>query len=217
PLWFTVLAVPGTKITATALPETAWAQGGWRPQRERRGGPRGDERRSGRNSTLELSDDRDRTADRQTEIAVCASLVDRDFGKPVRVLVREARAERPIAEGPRALEHAARRGELGVGRQHRRPQAGHGIAEVINVDDFGEVVRPVRSAVRVILARPAWRRLAARQHGCDRREQVAAMEARRQALRLKVDVPAARVCGAALDQLEQAVARADVPAAVGLD
>src|SRR5262249_7043930 len=40
---------------------------------------------------------------------------------------------------------------------------------------------------------------------------------RREALRLKVDVPTARLCGAALDQLEQAVARADVPAAVGLD
>src|SRR5215472_6162643 len=87
------------------------------------GSPRGDERRSGRGSTLELNDDRDRAADRKTKIAVRAALVDRDFGKPVRVLVPEGRAGRPIAERPRVLEHAARRGELGVGRQHRRAQA----------------------------------------------------------------------------------------------
>src|SRR5262245_22133979 len=105
--------------------------------------PSWDERRSRRNSTLELNDDRDRTADRKTEIAVRAALVDRDFGKSVRILVPEGRAGRPIAERPRVLQHAARRGELGVGRQHRRAQAGHGIAEVIDVDDFGEVVRPV--------------------------------------------------------------------------
>jgi hypothetical protein len=85
---------------------------------------------------------------------------------------------RPIAERPRVLEHAARGGELGIGRQHRCAQAGHGIAEVIDVDDFGEVVRPVSSAIRVILARPAWWWLAAREHGCDRREQVAAVKAR---------------------------------------
>ena len=88
---------------------------------------------------------------------------------------------------------------------------------MVDVDDFGEVVGPVSSAIRIVLARPAWGRLAARQHGCDWREQVAAVRARRQAPRLKVDVPAARRCGAALDQLQQAVARADVPAAVGLE
>src|SRR5262245_64256412 len=175
---------------------------------------RGNERTT---ATLELSDDLDRTADRKTKIAVCAPAIDRDFGKPVRILVPESRARRPIAEGPRVLEHAARRGKFGIGRQHRCPQAGHGIAEVIDVDDFGEVVRPLSSAIRVILARPAWWRLAAREHGCDRREQVAAVKARGQALRLKVDVPAARLCGAALNQLEQAVARAGVREAVGLE
>src|SRR5262245_61881667 len=129
-------------------------------------------------ATLELSDDLDRTADGKTEIAIRATLVDRDFGKPVRILVPERRAGWPIAKRPRVLEYAARRRELGAGRQHRCPQAGHGIAEVIDVDDFGKVVRPVSSAVRVILARPAWWRLAAREHGRDRRKQVAAVKAR---------------------------------------
>src|SRR5215831_2618917 len=160
-------------------------------------------------ATLELSDGLDRTADRKTKIAVCATLVDSDFGKPVRILVPEGRAGRPIAERPRVLDYAARRGKFGIGRQHRCPQAGHGIAEVIDVDDFGEVVRPVSSATRVILARPARWRLAAREQGCDRCEQVAAVKARRQALRFKVDVEAARLCGAALDQLKQSIARTD--------
>src|ERR1700747_159791 len=89
-----------------------------------RGAPRGDERRSGGNSTLELSDDFDRTADCKPKIAVRATLVDRDFGKPVRILVPEGRAGRAIAEGPCALERAPRGGELGVGRPHRRPHTG---------------------------------------------------------------------------------------------
>ncbi|WP_281406680.1 hypothetical protein [Mesorhizobium sp. B2-3-5] len=43
------------------------------------------------------------------------------------------------------------------------------------------------------------------------------MEAGRQALWLPVDIPAQRLSRAALDQLEQAVAGADIPATVGLD
>jgi len=128
-----------------------------------RGAPRGDERRSGGNSTLELSDDFDRTADCKPKIAVRATLVDRDFGEPVRILVPEGRARRAIAEGPCALEHAPRGGKLSVGRQRRRPQAGDGIAEMVDVDDFGEVVGPLPSAIRIVLARPASGRLAARQ------------------------------------------------------
>src|SRR5262245_22825148 len=129
-------------------------------------------------ATVELSDDIDRTADGKTELAIRATLVDRDFGKPVRILVPEGRAGWPIAKRPRVLDHAARRGKFGIGRQHRCPQAGHGIAEVIDVDDFGKVVRPVSSAVRVTLARPARWRLAAREHGCDRPKPVAAVKAR---------------------------------------
>src|SRR5262245_10453491 len=88
---------------------------------------------------------------------------------------------------------------------------------MIDVDDLAEVVRPVRPAVRAIRARlPGWR-LAARQHGCDRRKEVAPVKAGRETLRLPVDVPTARLSSAALDQLEQAVAGADVPPAVGLD
>jgi hypothetical protein len=43
------------------------------------------------------------------------------------------------------------------------------------------------------------------------------VETRREALGLPIDVPTPRGYGAALNQLEQAVARSDVPAAVGLD
>jgi len=43
------------------------------------------------------------------------------------------------------------------------------------------------------------------------------MKASRETLRLPGDVPTARLAGTALDQLEQAVAGADKPAAVGLE
>ena len=88
---------------------------------------------------------------------------------------------------------------------------------MIDVNDLAQIVRPISFAMRVILARPARRRLAARQHGCDWCEEITPVKARRQALRLPVDVPAARGCGTALDQLEQTVAGADIPAAVGFE
>src|SRR6516165_10661825 len=84
------------------------------------GCPGGPERKSDRNSTLELNDNLDRTSDRKTKIAVSAAAIDRDFRKPVRILVPEGCAGRAIAEGARAPEHAPRGGELGVGRQRRR-------------------------------------------------------------------------------------------------
>src|SRR2546430_15431001 len=87
---------------------------------------------------------------------------------------------------------------------------------MVDVNDLAEVVRPICPAIRVISARPAWWRLAARQHGCDRCEEIAPVKARREALWLPV-VPAARLSGTALDQLEQAVAGADIPPAVGLE
>ena len=43
------------------------------------------------------------------------------------------------------------------------------------------------------------------------------MKGGREMLRLPVDVPTRRLSGTALDQLEQAVAGADIPAAVGLE
>jgi hypothetical protein len=39
---------------------------------------------------------------------------------------------------------------------------------MVDVDDLTEVVRPVRAAIRAILARLAGRRLAVRRHGRDR-------------------------------------------------
>src|SRR5215475_11561265 len=87
---------------------------------------------------------------------------------------------------------------------------------MVDVDDLTEVVRPVCAAIRAILAPRAGWRLAVRQHGCDRREEVAPVKAGREALRPPVDVPAARLCGMAQDQLKQTVAGADVPPAVGL-
>src|SRR5262245_13116665 len=166
---------------------------------------------------LHLRDDLDRNSNRQPKIAVRAPLIDGDFGQSVRILVPECRAWRPIAEGPLALQYLARRAKLSAGRQHGCPQPSHGIAEMIDVNNLAEVVRPVCAAIRAIFARLAGGRLAARQHGGDRCEQVAPVKAGREALRLPVDVPTARVASTALDQLKQAVARADVPPAVGLE
>jgi len=64
-------------------------------------------------------------------------------------------------------------------RQHERPQPGHGIAEVIDVNDLAQIVRLVRLAMRVILARPAMWRLAAGQHSCNRCEEITPVEAGR--------------------------------------
>ncbi len=89
--------------------------------------------------------------------------------------------------------------------QRGRPQPSHGIAEMVDVNDFAEIVRPICPTILVILARPAGWRLAAREHGCDRCEEVAPVKARREALWLPVDVPAACLSGTALDQLEQAL------------
>jgi len=83
---------------------------------------------------------------------------------------------------------------------------------MINVHDLAEVVRPICAAI-YILVWPAGRRLPTRQHGRDRSEEVAPVKVHREALRLPVDVPAAGLSGTALDQFEQTVARADIPAA----
>src|SRR6516162_2616104 len=57
------------------------------------------------------SDDLDRSADRETEIAVGASLIDGDFREPVRILIPERLARRPIAEGHRTLQHSTHNGQ----------------------------------------------------------------------------------------------------------
>ena len=88
---------------------------------------------------------------------------------------------------------------------------------MINVHDLTEVVWPVCAAIRAITSRLAGWRLAERQHGCDGCEEVAPVKAGREPLRPPVDVPAARLCGTALDQLKQAVARADIPTVIGFD
>src|SRR6478736_7728474 len=144
-------------------------------------------------------DDLDRNADLETELAIGAPLINGDFGKSVRIFVPECHAPRQIAEGHRALQNPTRRGKACIEWQHGRPQPGHGIAEMVDVNDRRKVVRRVCPAISVILARPTGWRLAACQHGCDRCEEVAPMKAGREALRLPLDVPTARLSGAALD------------------
>lgn len=109
--------------------------------------------------------DLDPSADRETEVNIGPPKIDGKFGKPICV--------GQVAESPRALEHPICRGKPCVGGQHGRPYPGHGIAEVLDVDDLAELIRPIRLAMRAILAWPARRRLAACQHGRDRREEVA--------------------------------------------
>src|SRR5262249_56601775 len=87
---------------------------------------------------------------------------------------------------------------------------------MIDVNDLAQIVRPVCPAMRFIRARPAGRWLAQREHGSNRCEEIAPVKAGRMPLRLPNNVPAARACGTALNQLEQAVARADVPPAARL-
>ena len=56
---------------------------------------------------LHSRDDLDRNADLKTELAIRAPLIDGNFGKPVRILVPEGRARRPIAEGYQLAQQAA--------------------------------------------------------------------------------------------------------------
>src|SRR5262245_66598340 len=65
-----------------------------------------------RHSTDEL----DRTADDEPEIAIRAAAIDGDFGKAVRILIPERRARWPIAEGGCALERP-RSEERRVGKE----------------------------------------------------------------------------------------------------
>src|SRR4029453_8753409 len=88
---------------------------------------------------------------------------------------------------------------------------------MIDVNDLGRIVRPICLAMHFIPSQSARRRLAPGKHGGNRREEGPPLKAGRDALRLPLDVPASRACGTALNQLEQAVAGADVPAAVGLE
>src|SRR5262249_41680154 len=115
--------------------------------------------------------------DRKTELAVRAPLIDGDFGKSVGVLIPEGRAWLPLAERPRALQNPCRDDESCGGQELGYPQASHGIAEMIDVDDLAEVVWPVCLAVRVVLVRPARGRLTAGQHGRNRCEEIAPVEA----------------------------------------
>jgi hypothetical protein len=96
--------------------------------------------------------DLDRTANRKTKLAVGTPLIDGDFGKAVRVLVPQSRARRQITGGPRAFQQLPGRGKSCPLWQHGRPEARHGVAEMVDVDDLREVVRPVWPAIRVIIA-----------------------------------------------------------------
>jgi hypothetical protein len=64
---------------------------------------------------------------------------------------------------------------------------------MIDVNDLGQIVWPVCLAMRVILTRPPRWRLATRQDGSNRGEEIAPVKAGREVLRLPVDVPSARV------------------------
>ena len=88
---------------------------------------------------------------------------------------------------------------------------------MIDIRNLAEIVGPFRAAVCDILARLAWRRLPARQHGCNRRKKIAPVKAGREPLGLPFDVPPVSCRSAAKDELEQAVARADIPTVIGFD
>jgi hypothetical protein len=87
---------------------------------------------------------------------------------------------------------------------------------MVHINDLAQIVGPVRTTMRFAAERPPARRIAPRQRSRDRREQIAAVKAGREAFRLPVDLEAPRAAGAALNQLEKTVARANIPAAIGL-
>ena len=88
---------------------------------------------------------------------------------------------------------------------------------MIDVDDFGKVVRPVRAAIDLIVPPPPRRPLASGEQGREGREHVAAVKRVGEELRPPLDFEGAGLLRATPDDLEQAVARADIPAAVGFD
>ena len=88
---------------------------------------------------------------------------------------------------------------------------------MIDVNDFGEVGRPVCAAITGTVTAPPEGLLAAGQHGCNRGKEIASMKAGREALWFPVDLKRARLERATLDQLEQAVGGADIPPAVSLE
>ncbi len=80
---------------------------------------------------------------------------------------------------------------------------------MIEIDDFGQIVRPIRRALPLGAAFDQRRRLAAGQHGCDGGEQIPAVEARRQRRRLPRDLGNGHDGGPAPHLLEQTVPRPD--------
>ena len=88
---------------------------------------------------------------------------------------------------------------------------------MIDVDDFEQVVRPVRAAIDFIVAPPSRGSLAAGEQGGDGREHVAAVKSVGVLLRPPLDLVGPGLLSAAPDDLEQAIARADIPAGVGFD
>src|SRR6516225_1122067 len=104
-------------------------------------------------------------------------LVDSNFGESVRILIPEGRAERPIAEGRRALQHPTRGRKSCIGCQHGGPQPGHSVAEMIHVHDLEKVVWPIGPTILIIFVSATGRWLTARQNSCNRREEVASVKA----------------------------------------
>src|SRR5271166_2082400 len=88
---------------------------------------------------------------------------------------------------------------------------------MINVNDLGEVVRPIWAPIGAIVAESAGWPLGAGKQSRNRGEEVAPVKGRRQALRPPVDLEGAGPLRATPDELEQAVAGADMLPAVGFD
>ena len=147
---------------------------------------------------------------------VGAAEIDRDLGKAVGILVPEGLAPRPVGEGARPIENAAGRDEPSAWRQGGRPEPRHGVAEMVDVDDGREIVGPIGPHQGAIVDRSAGRRLAAGDHRGHRRKEVAPMKAGRQGFRTPDDLDGPRRVRAAPDEFEEAAARADENAPVGL-
>ena len=104
-----------------------------------------------------------------------------------------------------------------IGVQRLRPQARHGVAEMIDIDDAEEVRGPSRADAGFGPNRLARHALARRDHRRHRREQIAPVKAGRELRGPPGDVRPGKLPGAYRDHVEQAVVGPDEEPAIGAD